>query len=65
MQGEKVNPVHPELSVIIPVYNEGAAINDAISHLLHVMSGSSAEIIVVDGDSRRSTTWSASWMMTR
>lgn len=55
MQGEKVNPVHPELSVIIPVYNEGAAINDAISHLLHVMSGSSAEIIVVDGDSRRST----------
>ena len=47
--------MHPELSIIIPVYDEESAINSVIPHLLSIMSGSFYEIIVVDGDPKKST----------
>ena len=47
--------MHTKLSVIMPVYHEGEIINNAISHLVSIMPKSSAEIIVVDGDTQKST----------
>jgi rSAM/selenodomain-associated transferase 2 len=40
----------PDLSIIIPVLNESAGINDIIAHLRAVDPEGNAEIIVVDGD---------------
>ena len=42
-------PVHPVISVIVPVYREQASINAFARHLLKVFAGHDCEIIVVDG----------------
>jgi rSAM/selenodomain-associated transferase 2 len=43
-------PEVPALSIIIPVLNESAGINDLVAHLRAADSEGKAEIIVVDGD---------------
>ena len=40
----------PAVSIIIPVLNEAAGINDLIAHLRSIDAEGSCEIIVVDGD---------------
>lgn len=49
--------MNPRFSVIIPVLNESANINDTISHVrnLAIASRLSTEIIVVDGDTEGKT----------
>lgn len=44
--------MNPRFSIIVPVFNEGASINQLIEHARALAGGSglSAEIIVVDGD---------------
>lgn len=46
---------NPEISVIIPVLNEGRGINDLIAHLRSQAALDAVEIIVVDGDPAGST----------
>ena len=43
------------ISIIVPVYREGEAINDLIAHLRGLHGDPRREIIVVDGDPERST----------
>lgn len=50
-----MNRMPPEISIIIPVFKEALIINNALLHLTRVMSGTSVEIIVVDGDPEKST----------
>lgn len=40
----------PALSIIVPVYREGAGINGLLEHLFGLEGGETAEVIVVDGD---------------
>lgn len=50
-----MNTVHQAISVIIPVLNEGQAINSLIDHLRSLEQGAEVEILVVDGDPDGST----------
>jgi rSAM/selenodomain-associated transferase 2 len=50
-----LTPEIPAVSVIIPVLNESAGINDLIAHLHAIEPEGSCEIIVVDGDSHGGT----------
>ena len=43
------------LSIIIPVYNETAAINQTLSHLTKSFTGTQPEVIVVDGNPQGNT----------
>ncbi len=54
-RGEVLNSHGPMISIIIPVLNEGAGINEAVSRLRALDSGRCSEIIVVDGDPAGST----------
>lgn len=47
------NKTTPELSVVIPTYNEGLTLEQSITELIQALSemGYSHEIIVVDGNS--------------
>lgn len=49
------NPVHPELSVIIPVFNAEAFLEDRLTRLLHLPWLCAAEIICVDDGSTDSS----------
>jgi rSAM/selenodomain-associated transferase 2 len=42
-------PIHPLISVIVPVYKEQEPINAFVRHLIKVFAGHDHEIIVVDG----------------
>lgn len=42
--------MNPEFSIIIPVYNEEAVINDAVDRLYEGQQGESFELLVVDGN---------------
>lgn len=48
-------PSPPEISVIIPVLNEGPQIRSLLAHLSLVAAGVAYEVIVVDGDPNGST----------
>jgi rSAM/selenodomain-associated transferase 2 len=45
----------PDISIIIPVLNEGYTINPALEHLKHQSPGRKIEIVVVDADPGAST----------
>lgn len=47
--------MRPAISIIIPVYQEGDAINRIIRHIRSIQGGLSCEIIVVDGHPEGST----------
>jgi glycosyltransferase involved in cell wall biosynthesis len=60
---------HPQLSIVIPAYNESARIEDALERVLNCVAEQQwdAEVLVVDDGSRtiRRRLWRSGWRRIR